>query len=76
MRRQALNLGLVVAYLLRMTLILAATWVVKYWPFELLGAGYLLWLVFQYFTSKMMGKEHHHHGAEFTSLWQAIPLSL
>jgi YkoY family integral membrane protein len=74
LRRQALNLGLVVAYLLRMTLILAATWVVQYWQFELLGAGYLLWLVFKYFTSSDDGKGHHHHGAEFTSLWQAIPV--
>lgn len=73
LRRQALNLGLAVAYIFRMTLILAATWVVRYWQFELLGAAYLLWLVFQYFTSEDDGKGHH-HGAEFSSLWQAIPV--
>jgi len=44
-------LGLVVAYVLRITLILTATWVANLWQFELLGAAYLLWLVFQYFTS-------------------------
>ncbi|MDJ0599621.1 MAG: DUF475 domain-containing protein [Crocosphaera sp.] len=73
LQRSALNLGLVVAYVLRMSLILTATWVVKFWQFELLGAVYLLWLVFNYFTSQE-NEEDHHHGPEFTSLWQAIPL--
>jgi YkoY family integral membrane protein len=70
---QALNLGLAVAYVLRMTLILTATWVVKYWQFEVLGAAYLLWLVWQYFTSDE-GEQAHHHGPRFTSLWQVIPV--
>src|SRR4028118_839334 len=72
-RRRALNIGLLVAYILRMTLILTATWVVQYWQFELLGAAYLLWLVFQYFTSNE-GDGKEHHGPRFDSLWQAIPL--
>ena len=73
LQRQALNLGLVVAYVLRISLILTATWVANLWQFELLGAVYLLWLVFQYFTSdEDEGKEHH--GPRFASLWQAIPL--
>jgi YkoY family integral membrane protein len=74
MQRQALNLGLVVAFVFRMALILAATWVIKFWQFELLGAAYLLWLVFQYFTSDEESADHHHHGPRFTSLWQAIPM--
>jgi YkoY family integral membrane protein len=73
MERQALNLGLLVAYVLRMALILTATWVTKYWQFEVLGAAYLLWLVFQYFTSDE-GSQHHHHGPRFASVWQAIPM--
>ncbi len=73
LQRSALNLGLVVAYVLRMSLILTATWVVKFWQFELLGAMYLLWLVFNYFTSDE-DEKNHHHGPEFASLWQAIPL--
>ena len=73
LQRRALNLGLVVAYILRITLILTATWVVQFWQFEVLGAAYLLWLVFQYFTSSE-DEEHHHHGPVFTSLWQAIPV--
>lgn len=75
MQRNALNLGLVVAFVLRVVLILTATWVVKYWQFELAGAVYLLWLVFQYFTSapeEASGAEHH--GPRFASLWQAIPV--
>jgi YkoY family integral membrane protein len=76
LQRQALNIGLVLAYVLRMTLILSATWVVRFWQFELAGALYLLWLVFQYFTSQpeKNNGEHPHHGPRFTSLWQAIPM--
>ncbi|MBW4659528.1 MAG: hypothetical protein KME15_12700 [Drouetiella hepatica Uher 2000/2452] len=76
MQSRALNLGLVVAFFLRVGLILTATWVVKFWQFELLGAAYLLWLVFQYFTSSDGDEsgQHPHHGPKFASLWQAIPM--
>lgn len=75
LQSRALNFGLVVAFALRVLLILTATWVVKFWQFELMGAAYLLWLVFQYFTSKEReGKESAHHGPRFSSLWQAIPV--
>lgn len=74
MQRQALNLGLVVAFVLRVTLILTATWVMQFWQFELLGAVYLLWLVYQYFTSNRTDDGQEHHGPRFTSLWQAIPM--
>jgi len=75
LQRRALNIGLVLAYVLRMLLIVTATWVVKFWQFELAGALYLLWLVFQYFTSQPeKDAENSHHGPRFTSLWQAIPL--
>jgi len=70
---QALNLGLLIAYVLRMGLILTATWVTNYWQFQVLGAAYLLWLVYQYFTSND-NDEHHHHGPRFSSVWQAIPM--
>jgi YkoY family integral membrane protein len=73
LQRQALNLGLIVAYVLRIALILTATWVTKFWQFELLGALYLLWLVFQHFTSTS-GDAEKHHGLCFESLWQAIPM--
>lgn len=73
LQRRALNFGLVAAYVLRIILILTATWVVNFWQFEVLGAAYLLWLVFQHFTSEE-DEEHLHHGPRFTSLWQAIPI--
>ncbi|HAC63771.1 MAG TPA: hypothetical protein DCF68_09580 [Cyanothece sp. UBA12306] len=73
LQQYALNLGLIFAYVLRISLILTATWVIKFWQFELLGALYLLWLVFNYFTSEE-NEEHHHHSLQFQSLWQAIPL--
>jgi YkoY family integral membrane protein len=72
LQRQALNLGMVAAFVMRMALIFTATWVVNYWQFELLGAAYLLWLSFQYFLSDE--EEGHHHGPRFSNLWQAIPL--
>jgi YkoY family integral membrane protein len=74
MQRRALNFGLVVAFILRISLILTATWVIQYWQFELAGAAYLLWLVFQYFTSDEQDNQHHHHGPRFSSIWQAIPM--
>jgi YkoY family integral membrane protein len=69
----ALNFGLVAAYVLRITLLLTATWVQKYWQFELVGAIYLLWLVFQHFSSPE-NEENQHDGPRFASLWQAIPV--
>ncbi|MDB9310895.1 TerC family protein [Aphanizomenon sp. CS-733/32] len=73
LERQALNIGLVFAYVLRISLLLTATWVQKFWQFELLGAAYLLWLVFQHFSSQE-DENNHHHGPRFKSLWQAIPV--
>ncbi|NEQ67357.1 MAG: hypothetical protein F6K21_17970, partial [Symploca sp. SIO2D2] len=58
LQNRALNFGLAAAYVLRITLILTATWVVKFWQFELLGAAYLLWLVFEYFTSDKDEENH------------------
>lgn len=72
-QRRALNLGLVAAFVLRVALILTASWVLKFWEFEVLGAAYLLWLVYQHFTSAEVDDAHHHHGPRFASLWQAIP---
>jgi len=73
LQQQALNFGLAIAFVLRIALILTATWVIQYWQFELLGALYLLWLVFQHFYSDA-DSEGEHHGPRFSSLWQAIPV--
>jgi YkoY family integral membrane protein len=76
LQQRALNVGLGLAYGLRLLLILTATWVIQFWQFELAGAAYLLWLAAQYFFSDETDggdpPSHHHH--RFTSLWQAIPI--
>ena len=43
-QRQALNLGLGLALAFRLALIVAARWVLNFWPLQLAAAGYLLWL--------------------------------
>ncbi|MEG3936928.1 MULTISPECIES: TerC family protein [unclassified Microcoleus] len=72
-QQQALNYGLIIAFVLRVALILTATWVIKFWQFELLGALYLLWLVFQHFSSNP-DAEGEDQGPRFGSLVQAIPV--
>jgi YkoY family integral membrane protein len=74
MRNKALNLGLVLAYVLRMALILTASWINDYWQFQLLGAGYLLWLVYQHFLGGKDEDGNDKADAEYTSLWQVIPI--
>ncbi|EAW38291.1 TerC family protein [Lyngbya sp. PCC 8106] len=73
MQRKALNIGLILAFVLRIALIIAATWIIQFWQFELIGALYLLWLVFNYFTSKE-DEENSSSGKSYSSLWQVIPL--
>ncbi|MBE9141094.1 DUF475 domain-containing protein [Nodosilinea sp. LEGE 07088] len=72
MQRRALNLGLLVAFLLRVGLILTAGWVLQFWQFEVMGAAYLLWLVFKHFTAS--DDDGHAHQPRFANLWQAIPV--
>jgi len=76
LQTRALNFGLVVAFVLRVGLILTSTWVIQYWQFELIGAAYLLWLVFQHFTNRNKLDENgeRQHAPKFASLWQAIPM--
>lgn len=78
LQSRALNFGLVAAFALRVLLILTATWVVRFWQFELLGAAYLFWLVFQHFFGSNGTdpdqKGTVHHRPRFSSLWQAIPV--
>lgn len=48
-QRQALNWGLIIAFILRISLLFTATWVIQFWQFELGGALYLLWLSGKHF---------------------------
>ena len=43
-QRQALNFGLLLALGFRIVLIIAARWVLRFWPLQLMAAAYLLWL--------------------------------
>lgn len=43
-QQQALNFGLLLALIFRILLILAARWVLQFWPLQFLAAAYLLWL--------------------------------
>jgi YkoY family integral membrane protein len=43
-QRQALNFGLLLALVFRLALIVAARWVLDFWPLELAASAYLLWL--------------------------------
>jgi YkoY family integral membrane protein len=72
-REKALNLGLVVAYVLRMTLILTASWVNSYWQFQILGAAYLLWLTYKHFSSNAQENDGE-EVSEYSSLWQVVPI--
>ncbi|MCP6762104.1 MAG: DUF475 domain-containing protein [Fischerella sp. CENA71] len=61
-QRQALNWGLIIAFILRIGLLFTATWVIQFWQFELGGALYLIWLsgkhFWQYFEpNSALGKE-------------------
>lgn len=70
----ALRYGLIGAFVLRIVLILTATWVIKYWQFELAGAIYLLWLSGRYFIEKNKNDEDGHPTVLASKLWQVVVL--
>lgn len=72
LERRALDIGLGIAYGLRMLLIVSATWIIQFWQFELAGALYLLWLSWQYFATKQADQGDRPTPAK--SLWQVIPV--
>ncbi|MEM8714802.1 MAG: TerC family protein [Cyanobacteria bacterium P01_A01_bin.3] len=51
-RDRALRWGIVGAYSFRIVVILAATWIISYWPAKLAGALYLFYLTIQHFRDK------------------------
>jgi YkoY family integral membrane protein len=53
----ALNLGLLLALVFRIGLILAARWVLHFWPLELAAAVYLLWLCGRHLVLVFEGRE-------------------
>jgi len=72
--RWALQYGLIGAFVLRIILILTATWVIKYWQFELAGSAYLLWLSGKYFFALNQEHEKDVPIAVVDKMWQVILL--
>jgi len=70
----ALRYGLIGAFVLRVVLILSATWVIKYWQFEFFGAAYLLWLSGRYFIVKNREQEGGKSIPVADKLWQVVLL--
>jgi len=56
-QRQALNWGLAGAFVLRVALLVSASWTVKFWQVEVLGAIYLIWLAGKHFCQKFLNIE-------------------
>ncbi len=59
-QRQALNFGLLLALVFRLALIAAARWVLRFWPLQLMAAGYLLWLCGRH----LLGQDDGDSGAD------------
>ncbi len=71
----ALRYGLVGAFVLRMVLIFTATWVIRYWQFELAGAVYLLWLSGKFFlANNEEGHDTQHPVRMAQKMWQVVVL--
>ena len=65
-RRQetALNLGLLLALVFRMALIIAAQWVLDFWPLQLAASAYLLWLCGRHLAGLLSGEEVQAEGPD------------
>lgn len=70
----ALQYGIIGAFVLRVILILTATWVIQYWQFELLGAAYLLWLAGKYFWASAKPHAEGEPVPVADKLWQVVLL--
>ncbi len=77
-QRQALNWGLALAFILRIALLLTATWIIQFWQFELMGALYLLWLAGKHFWDQIQTADDENNtdaSLENTpAFWRVIPL--
>ncbi len=56
-QEMALNLGLLLALVFRIILIVAARWVLNFWPLELAASAYLLWLCGRHLQLLLQGRE-------------------
>jgi YkoY family integral membrane protein len=56
-QEMALNLGLLLALVFRIVLIVAARWVLNFWPLELAASAYLLWLCGRHLQLLAQGRD-------------------
>lgn len=56
-QEMALNVGLLLALVFRIGLIVAARWVLNFWPLELAASAYLLWLCGRHLKLVFAGRE-------------------
>ncbi|CAN1212683.1 TerC family protein [Tumidithrix helvetica PCC 7403] len=70
----ALRYGLIGAFVFRIVLILTATWVIKYWQFELAGSVYLLWLSGKFFLANAQDHDAEHPVRMADKMWQVVLL--
>ena len=78
-QQQTLNWGLAAAFVLRITLLFTATWIMQFWQFEFVGAVYLLWLAGRYFWQQFQAVEEAglielEQAPKAANIWQVIPL--
>ena len=78
-QQQALNWGLIVAFVLRIVLLLAATWIIQFWQFECIGALYLLWLAGRHFWEQLQSNPSNEENLTLavsnqSTFWRVIPL--
>ncbi|WP_432812502.1 TerC family protein [Pantanalinema sp. GBBB05] len=77
-QQQALNWGLALAFILRIALLLMATWIIQFWQFEFIGALYLLGLAGKHFWQQYQTAECEENLDESCetppTFWRIIPL--
>lgn len=79
-QRKALNWGLVFAFILRICLLVSATWVIQFWEFALAGALYLVWMAASHFWKRFSRKDDDTQlngdllWQPANSFWQIVPL--
>jgi YkoY family integral membrane protein len=56
-QRRALNWGLAAAFALRIMMLVTASWTIRFWQVEAIGAIYLLWLAGKHFHAKFIDGE-------------------
>lgn len=78
-QNKALNWGMILAFILRILLLITATWVMGFWQFEMAGGIYLIWLAGKHFSQYWHNSENeddqdHQSSFEGSSFFKIIGL--